>query len=195
MPYQLVFTEPPAAVINRAVGENVFWNDLPADFKVYLFYYAGAMPDEAMEKKLRDLGSATGNNLFVNIGRLDDDQFDKISELFGIRKFPVIVITALGGLAGPEDDYLGAYARLDSEHLLGSPEKTVRCVQELFNLFMQGKVAEAVSQAKGRQRAEMIKWLAGFFKTALASLWDFVAERDISISLTEGKFELKRSGK
>ena len=194
MSYQLVFTELPKPG-GMDVGENVFFSELSSEYKVYLFYYAGAMSDDAMENKLRDLGNSTGKNLLVNIGHLNDPQFDKIANLFAIKKFPVIVITALSGLAAPADDYLSAYARLDSEHLLDSPEKTVKCIQELFNLFIQGKVAEALSRAKGRQRAETLKHLAGFIVDALKSVKDFIAQRDIVVSLAEGKFELKRSGK
>src|SRR5437867_2621058 len=42
MAYQLVFQEPPAKGGVKGVG-TVFLDDLPAEYKVYLFYYGGAM--------------------------------------------------------------------------------------------------------------------------------------------------------
>jgi hypothetical protein len=192
MAYQLVFAEPPAA--DKAVGDNVFLDDLPLSYKVYLFYYAGSMADEVLEKRLRELGDITGNNLFVNIGKLDDVKHDEIERRFEITKYPVIVLTATPDLASPPGSYLSAYARLDSDHLLNSPDQTIRCVQEVFNLFNQGKVAEAISRAEWRQRKEFLGWLSHFVVDAVKGILKFVNERDISVSVVEGKFELKRSG-
>ena len=78
MPYQLVLREPEEGS-SKAVGENIFLANLPANFPVYAFYYPAEMPDSDFEKLLRTLGERTGENLFVNIGRLNDPQFDKIS--------------------------------------------------------------------------------------------------------------------
>jgi hypothetical protein len=175
-------------------GENVFLDDLSADYKVFVFYYPGAMVDEAMENKLKDLGRITGKNVFVNIGRLNDPQLSKIVSQFHIRNYPVVVVTALAGLASPPDEFLSAYARLDSKHLLGSPERTYECVQTIASLFMAGSVAEAVSKAKWTQRTEALKALAHFMSGPLQAIGGFIADRDISVSVAEGKFELKKSG-
>ncbi len=190
MAYELVIQEAPG----KDVGDNVFLQNLPAEYKVYLFYYPGAMPDERLEKALRNLGEMTGKNLFVNIGRLNDPEHEKIVGRFEIKNYPVILITAVGSLAAPQGEFCSAYARLDSKRLLGSPERTVECVQELFNLFLRGEVAKAISQAKWKQRAELAAVLGRYITDALKGLKDFVASRDISISFLEGKFELKRSG-
>jgi hypothetical protein len=192
MAFRLILTESPEP--GKDFGENVFFDNLPSDYKVYVFSYPAEMPDTTLEDKLRELGNITGNNLFVNIGRLADPQHDKIVKLFGVKNYPVIIVTAIDALASPAQDYFTAYARLDSKHLLNSPEKTVECVQKLFNLFIQGKVSEAIAQAKWRQRTELVVWLTHFFTEPLKALGGFIAERDISISLLGGKIELKRSG-
>ena len=194
MPSRLVFEEAPDSAGSRAVGENVFFNDLPQECKVFLFYYPAAMPDPNLESKLRSLGQRTGTNLFVNIGWLNDPQYDKIVKYFAIQKNPEIVMTAVPDLASPFQDYATIYARLDSTHLLSSPERTLDCVLKLFNLFIQGKVAEAVAEAKSRERKELLLLVTRSIANALKSIGGFVADRDISISLVEGKFELKRSG-
>ncbi len=192
MAYRLIFAEQPMP--GRAVGDNVFLDDVPLSYRVYLFYYAGSMADDALEVKLRHLGAQTSDNLFVNIGKLDDVKHDEIARRFEITKYPVIVLTATPDLASPPGSYLSAYARLDSDHLLNSPDETMRCVQEVFNLFIQGKVADAISRAKWSQRKELLGWLSHFVTDGLKAVLNFVNERDISVSLVEGKFELKRSG-
>jgi hypothetical protein len=195
MTYQLIFSERPVEGQNtKNIGENVFLADLPTDYKVYAFYYGGAMGNETLEDRLRALGEITGNNLLVNLGHLNDPQFDEIEKRFGIEQFPVIIITAIDSLASPADDYLTTFVRLDSKYLLDSPDHTVECVEKLFNLFIQGKVSEAMSHAKWQQRTELLRALGNLFTAGLKSLKDFIDERDISISLLEGKLELKRTG-
>jgi hypothetical protein len=98
MAFRLVLTERPEP--GKDFGENVFLDNLPSDYKVYVFSYPAEMPDTTLEDKLRDLGNITGNNLFVNVGRLDDPQHDKIVKLFGVNlkrvPFPVVLLTFLG---------------------------------------------------------------------------------------------------
>jgi hypothetical protein len=197
MPYQLVLDESPVNGKNLAnrgkdFGDNVFLNNIPSDYKVYAFYYPGSMPNEAVKARLQALGEASGKNLYVSTGSLKDPAYQKIVRLFNLKKHPVIVVTAVGDLAA--QDSVSAYAKLDNEQLLSSPERTVECVQEVFNLFIQGRVAEALKRAKGQQRSAIVSSLMTWVAGALKSLRDFVAERDISVSLLEGKFELKRSG-
>ena len=103
-------------------------------------------------------------------------------------------MTAIDALASPAGEYLTAFARLDNKRLLDFPDRTIECVQELFNLFLQGNVSQAISRAKWKQRKELLNGLTNFFAGALKSLRDFIFERDISISVLTGKFELKKHG-
>jgi hypothetical protein len=197
MSYQLVLIEKPTPAVAgkpRDVGENVFLNNIPSNYKVYLFYYPGSMGNDALEGGLRKLGEKTGHNLFVNIGQLDDPDYDTVTTRFEMKTLPAIVITAVSDLASLNNEYLSAYARLDSKQLLKSPEKTLQCVLEIFNLFLQGKVSEALAHAQSRQRAELLKRLGGLITDVLKPLLKFIDERDISFSLFEGKFELKKAG-
>lgn len=192
MAFELVLKERSAA--GKDVGDNIFFSNLPDDYKVYALYYPGAMPDLALENKLRDLGNITGKNLLVNIGRLNDPQYDRVVACFGVKNSPVIIVTAIASLASPLQDYCTAYARLDSQLLLDSPERTIECVQKLFNLFIQGEVQKAVASAKWSEHKEVLRSLSNLFTGALKSVGGFIADRDITVSVLEGKFELKRSG-
>ena len=179
---------------SKDIGANVFLADLPNQYPCYAFYYPGPMPDRELEQALRRLGDQTGQNLFVNIGRLNDPVYGKIANLFNITRTPAIVLTAIAPLAAPEGTDLNAYVRLDSTNLLASAERTLKCVSQVFTLFLRGEVAKAISKGKWKQRSELLQIVGGCLRTALGSVWDFVSDHDVSVSLFEGRFELKRSG-
>jgi hypothetical protein len=197
MAFELVLAEEepkgPEAGAAKGVG-RLFFSDLPDDYKVFLLYYRAGMADKDLEDMLVDLGENTGKNLLVNLGSAADPTYDLITKRFDIREFPVIIMTAVPDLASPDNEYLTAYAKLDSKQLLSSPEKTVQCAEKLFNLFIQGKVAEAISKSKWTQRAELAGAIGQVFTNALKAVGGFIASRDISVSVLEGKFELKHSG-
>jgi hypothetical protein len=199
MRYSLVVRSAPAASEDddprhKDAGDNVFLVDLPRRYPCYAFYYPGPMPDRALEQALRDLADQSGQNLFVNIGRFNDPAYGKIANLFDITRTPVIVLTAIAPLAAAEGSNLNTFVRLDSPHLLASPERTVKCIAEVYTLFLRGDVAQAISMGQWKQRAELLSIVGRSIRTALGSLWDFVSDTDISVSLFEGRFELKRSG-
>jgi hypothetical protein len=194
MAYCLVFSDPqPADSVARDFGENVLFANLSAEYRVYVFYYPGEMADPALEQALRGLGESAGKNLFINIGRLSDPQLDKIAKRFRIDHYPVIIVTADASLASAEDEAVTAYARLDDKRLLKAPERTVECVRELFNLFLQGKVAEAVARAKGRQRIEMARAVGDFALAALKPVTTFISNLEVSFSLADGTISIKSS--
>ena len=178
----------------KDVGENVLFDGLVADYKVYLFYYPAAMPDRSLEEALRAFGEETGKNLFVNIGRLDDPQLDRIGRLFGVERYPVLIITAQDALAASNAEVMSAYVRIDHERLLASPDRTIACVKVLFNLFLQGRVSEAVSHAKWSQRTETLRALSATVSGVLKKIGDVVLDRDLVVSFAEVKLELKKSG-
>jgi hypothetical protein len=193
MPFELLAATPDTTG-NKDVGENILLADLTADYKVYAFYYPGQPVDEDFEDKLRAFGEQTGKNLLINIGRYNDTDFDRIVGLFEIRKYPVLIVTALAGLAASADDHLTAYARLDNDKLLQSHDRSLQCLEELFNLFLQGRVASAVSHAKWAQRTEALRTLGQVLSAALSKVAGLVFDRDIAISFAKVKLELKKTG-
>lgn len=129
MSYKLVLSQHVNGTI-RDIGENVFLDNLPEDYKVFLFYYPSAMLNVELENNLRSIGKLAGKNLFVNIGRLNDTKYTKIRNTFEIRELPVIVLTGIDALAciKHDGDYSTAYIRIDSKKLLSSVELTVKWV-------------------------------------------------------------------
>src|SRR5262249_40601561 len=124
-----------------------------------------------LESALRDLGEMSGNNLFVNIGRLDDPEYDKIRNHFGIKPLPVIVITADPNLASPLDTYATGFVRIDSKTLLNSPERTINCVQEVLNLFLGGEISKAISLTKWKQWSELLRRWETLSSRLLRAYW------------------------
>ena len=207
MAFRLVLTDAPMSAAAGAtlgdekvlgpakdVGENVFLDNLSAEYRVFLFYYPAEMPNPALENRLRKLGESAGKNLFVNMGTFADPNYAKIVKRFGIERHPVIVMTAAHDLAGPSDDFATTYVRLDSKHLLGSPDRTADCLQQLFDLFIQGRVADAIRKGKWTERKGLAAAVGNVFVQSLKVVGDFILSRDITVSVMEGKFELKRSG-
>ncbi|MGH7807529.1 MAG: hypothetical protein ACRENT_05500 [Thermodesulfobacteriota bacterium] len=194
MPYQLILSERVGGDVYKDVGENVFIDNLPADCEVYLLYYPGAMPNEEVEAKLRALGEMTGKNLFVNIGRLNDPNFKKIAGAFDIKKLPAIAITADAKFASPPNEFLTAYVRIDDKKFLSSPNELIACIEALFNLFIQGEVSEAIREFEKAKRDKFISDVKGVVLGALKGVAAYLEKLEITVSLLEGKLELKKSG-
>lgn len=195
MTYKLVLLEPKVEGREKAVGENVFLDNLDYDYKVYLFYYPGAMPNDELEEKLRTLGNITGNNLFLNIGQLNDRKFDMIREKFKIQTTPVIIITGIDGIASlKENSSLStAYVRLDNEDLLKSVNKTIKCVQTIYYSFIGGDIVEALKLAKEYNRDSTISLIKGKLADSLIAVGYYFEQRDIEVSIDSFKFAIKKS--
>jgi hypothetical protein len=191
--YKLVTIEDSTST--RDVGENIFFDDLDLLYEVYLFYYPGTMPDPVLEGLLRNLGKDAGRNLFVNIGRINDPKYKQIVKIFEIRTRPVVIMTAnetLSSIADDNSKSITAYARIDSKKLFASPEKTAEVVDELHNLFISGRVAEALSAAKGAQRESALLHLKNEVLRSIRGVVGSLDEIEIGFSYLDGiKFRIK----
>jgi hypothetical protein len=61
MRYKLVHSETVDEPI-KAIGEDVWFDDLPSDYSVCLFYYPGTRRNKDFASKLKDLGDSAGNH-------------------------------------------------------------------------------------------------------------------------------------
>lgn len=193
MSYQLILNELKNEK-TKDVGENIFYGNLLHDYKVFMFYYPSGLLNEELESKLRDLGNKSGKNLFVNIGSLNDPDFNKIVSKFKITKFPVIVVTAVDALASLPDKFLTAYVRIDSKALLNSPDKAIECLERLFIIFLKREISEAINVVRNAKFKKIISHLKGFIKDSQNKIWQYLKRAEISISLIEGKFTIRGGG-
>lgn len=196
MSYSLVLHEPLEEEHGRAkdVGENILLHDIPEAYRVFLFYYPAAMRNEDLENGLRGLGDLTGQNLLVNMGKLNDPDYDKIAKMFGIDTLPVVIMTAEANLAASDDGTVNAFVRLDDSRLLTDPSRAISLLEQLFGLFLRGEIAEAIKKATWTQRAEGLRAITTIIVKGLRTLAGFVADRDIKISFLEGSLELAKRG-
>jgi hypothetical protein len=197
MTYELILVkEVDGSYRFRDVFDNILLSDLPFNYNVYAFYYPGVLADEEFEDRLRNLGNITGRNLLVNIGRLDDPNYDKITKVFKIERLPAIVMTANGSLASikMENVESTAYIRIDEEQLLKSADKTIEIVQNLYLLFLRGEVAKALKSVAKAKRDAMLSDIKNRIIASLRGISKFLEERDITLSIFEGKLELRRTG-
>jgi hypothetical protein len=191
MSYDIVFVDNPGP--GRGVGESVFLSNLPTNPKVFVFFYRGAADVSEVEKGLRALGQKTGDNLFVNIASQADPDYDKAEKCFGIRRWPVIVVTAISPLAGtPEGD--NAFVRLDSRLLFAKPEELVRTVEELFNLFLGGKIAQAVRVGWTSPGKSALLAAAERVWSVVKPVITWLAQRDFAFEYAGAKIEVKEAG-
>jgi hypothetical protein len=197
VPFDIVFVddeEPEAATVkHRSVGESVFLYDLPKAPKVFVFFYQGSDDTQDVEDRLRALGRRTGDNLFVNLGSLADPAYEDAVERFGIRQLPVVIVTAVAAFAATPDGKT-TFVRLDSSALFSKPAELVRTVEELFNLFLAGNVAQAVRSGWIAQGQATAVGVAARIWAIVQPVIAWISRRDLVIDVTSGKIEVKASG-
>jgi hypothetical protein len=196
MTYQIVFVEKPnqGRGPDRAVGDSVFLSNLPTNPKVFTFFYQGSTGAKEVEEGLRALGRKTGDNLFVNIASQADPDYDKAEKRFGLRRWPVVVVTAISPLAAtPEGD--NAFVRLDSKALFAKPEELVRTVEQLFNLFLGGEIGRAVTTGWTQQGKAGLLAAADRIWSVVQPVIDWISKRDLAFEFAGAKIEVKEGGR
>ncbi len=176
----------------RAGGESIFLASLPTSPKVFAFFYPGDVDTDEAERRLRALGQRTGDNLFVNIGSLVDPDYKRAVQRFGIGPLPVIVVTAVSPLAATPDGET-AFVRLDGKSLFAKPEELVRTVEELFNLFLGGKIVQAVMSAWTKEGMATLVAAAEQVWAVIQPVITWVARKDIKLEFAGAKIEVKQS--
>jgi hypothetical protein len=199
MAYDIVFVDDklPAVPGNRtkerAVGEAIFLASLPMSPKVFAFFYPGETDTEEVEKRLRALGKKTGDNLLVNFSTLVDPDYKRAVERFSVKALPVIIVTAVSPLAAIPNGET-TFVRLDGKSLFARPDQLVRTVEELFNLFLGGKIAEAVMVAKIQRGKAAAARAADAVWAVIKPVIGWAAGRDWRVEFTPVRIEVKKSG-
>jgi hypothetical protein len=166
---------------------------LPTNPKVLAFFYRGSADTSEVERGLRALGQKTGDNLFVNIASQADPDYDKAEKCFRIKKWPVIVVTAISPLAAtPEGD--NGFVRLDSRSLFAKPEELLRTVEELFNLFLGGKIGQAAVTGWTNSGRTALLAAAERVWLVVKPVISWLSQRDFSFEYAGVKIEVKEGG-
>jgi len=183
----------PSPVV-KMVAKRVELSEVPDDCRVYLFYFTGYPEYKELEKSLAVLGKKTGKNLYIGFWSMADPRYDQLAKSFKLKNLPAIVVTGHEQLASIEN--VTVYARVDSGKLLIDTNATMNTVERLYHDFLRGLVTEALTDAKKAGRLAEIKYYLGKLKdgseSVLGGIKDFLEERDIEVSIFEGKFILKK---
>jgi hypothetical protein len=101
-------------------------------------------------------------------------------------------MTAVGELAAADHDLLSTYVKLDGK-LLASPDRAIKLIEELYLLFLKGDVAKAIRKAGHQNFAEFARTVGRFVLAALTQVGAYIADHDFTVSLVQGRFEVKKS--
>lgn len=127
-------------------------SDVPDDCDVYVFYIPGMTSYDDLKKALTDYGKAAGKNIFVGLWELSAKPYKEILTYFKIKKSPAVIVSgppkwSTDGQAPTQT----AFARIDNPKVLNDLKTATDCISQTCNLFMQGKVKQALSSARKDQ--------------------------------------------
>jgi hypothetical protein len=177
----------------RSVGEDVFFDNLNFDYKVFLFYYPAMVRNTILENKLREFGEISGNNLYVNISSLKDPKWNLISKTFNIKKTPVIIITGVNDYALNPDTPFNSYLKIDDHSLLTSTtiDLAIQLISDIYQLFLLGNTGEAINRIKTSGRKIKVLNLLEKLKTGYNEVRIFLKDKDIELEVASVKLLLK----
>ena len=178
----------------RDFSESMLLQDISEKYKVFLLYYPAVARNFELEDKLKELGESSGKNLLVNIGSIGDDDYNVANALFDIEKTPVIVMSAVSEFAHSSEENTTAYIKFDDERLLNNTDLTIKAVDNMFNLFLSGKIREAILETKSHEKKAKINFITNRIIEGLKGVYDVIKGFEITISLLDGQFEISHSG-
>lgn len=184
MPYKLILSKA-SEEPTRGTVDKIFLDNLSSEYRVYIFYCPGPVRNYKLESNLRDFGDKSGKNLLVTILYTNDEKYPLIASTFNFKRFPVVVITANDTLASIrlESTSSTAYVKLDNRHLLQNTDKTVEALGHLFNLYVQGKIAEALNQGNKYEKHADLSYVKDTINGMLKGI-------EVTVSILGGIFQI-----
>lgn len=193
----LIFTPEQSATADKPLPKMVvspltLATDVPEDCGVYVFYIPGMTSYDDLVKELENYGKEAGKNIFVGIWSLGATPYSQMLKDFNIRKSPAVVISAK-----PEWSTDGktptktAFATISDPHLLNDAKKAGDIINETCNLFMEGKVKEALSSARKEGWKDSLVY---YLRKLYSGLIDFLKQVPVKFDLKDGTITMGGSG-
>ena len=174
----------------RVIGSNVYFDNLPAESSVFIFYYPNpGLYFGELEARMKSYGQQTGDQIFVNMGRIGDKNYSRLVNEFRIDPLPVVIITGRDTVAMGQTD-IGletAYVRIDNKSLFKNLDRALNILGQIVNLYLSGRIAEGYKRAKNTQRTAILYSIKNSILAVLKSI------EEISIDFVSGGFTLKRN--
>jgi hypothetical protein len=124
-------------------------SDVPDDCNVYVFYLPGMKTYDDLVEELKKYGKDAGKNIFVGIWSLGATSYSSLLTAFKIKDSPAVVVTGNPKLSTDgKTPAETVFATISNKNLLNDTEKAGDVINRTCNLFMEGKVKEALSSAR-----------------------------------------------
>jgi hypothetical protein len=192
-----LYIQPNVALFKAVVSDLKLASDVPSDSEVYIFYIPGITTLPELSNTLISWGKTTGKNAFVGLLSGDAPDYKTIISYFNVKKSPAVIISAAPAFASDsEKAATTAYARIDNLRILSNQSEITECIQEIYNLFIQKKVKEAISTAKKEGFKQNLKYYLGKAKDeAGKTVNEFFKTHDVNIDVFKGKIVITPSAK
>ncbi len=175
-------------VTREVVPELKLASEVPNDCKTYVFYVPGMIDYQTLKDALQKYGGAAGKNIFVGLWRLDAEPYQEILRYFNIRKGPAVVISGKSIFSTDEQQPpQTAFARIDNPKLLNDLPKVSECITETCNLFIEGKIKEALSNAR---KDQFNASLGQYLRKINEKVSNFLKDRSITFDVSKGQIIL-----
>lgn len=172
------------------VEHSVILEGIPENCRVYCFVFGSSDADEKTKKDLETLGTEYGDNLFVGFWSMKDSRYSYIASCFNLRSLPAIVFTAESHLGGTEEDNSAPYVRLDDSRVLSDIDGMKQLIRLLYNLFITGKVAEAIKEAKKARKVRRLRDIIQQSKKLVSDIVGRIIE-NYNIDFEYGPFKVE----
>src|SRR5579875_387397 len=139
---------------------DITLGQVPPNCEVYLLYVPGFKDFPDLRNALTSWGQKAGQNLFVGFVDPSDPNYKRLATVFNLTALPSIVMTAkteMATIQSADGKHVTAFTRYDSPTSLADTGGTMDCLQILFGLVIQGKVAEALRQNRGHIVGDKIR--------------------------------------
>ena len=192
-----LYLQPNAGLFKAVVSDLKLASDVPSDSEVYIFYIPGITTLPELSNTLISWGKTTGKNAFMGLLSGDAPDYKTIVSYFNVKKSPAIIISATPAFASDnEKAATTAYARIDNLRMLSNQTEITECIQEIYNLFIQNKMKEAISTAKKEGFKENLTFYLGKLKdNAGKAVNEFFKTHDVNIDVFKGKIVITPSAK
>ncbi len=175
----------PQAVTKMTVEKLTLAEQVPPDCDVYAFYVPGMLKFEDLEKALLDYGKDAGKTIFVGKWAKDSPIYKGVINAFEIKGGPVVVVTAKSIFsANPQDKTEIAFAKIDNQNLFADLPRASNCITETINLYLQGKVKEAMINAK--LDGYGASWYK-YFKGLKGDIAGFLKDHSVTFDVLKGQ--------
>jgi len=159
-------------------------SDVPDNCDVYVFYIPGIVKYDDLKNALLDYGKTTGTNIFVGSWDPSAQSLKDVLTAFQVKGSPAVVVFGNPkGIVDGQQPIQSPYARIDNPNLLKDLVKASTCINTTCNLFTQGQVKQALTNARNDQFKSSLNFYLGKLGSGILN---FLKEGNVKFDLPGG---------